>query len=227
MTIRSISQIFIFASLALVATAPAHAGQGHGKHRGHNIEHRIERMSASMDLSEAQALQIRNILSEQRTAMAALRADESLTRDERRTQMRSLRASARQDVDAVLTAEQREARKAHHQAKAQQRKGQRIESLRIILELDEKQVAAMTALHDKAADERKAALEAAGGDHKAARAAMKAQRESMRAAFDALLNEEQRAKMDALQAMKRGQRHGRRGRKGRGGGGHGQKHGQH
>jgi len=82
------------------------------RHQERRLDRRVERMSAKLSLSEAQATRIRSILEAAQSQRRALRRG-SEAGEERRQAMRTLRQRTKAAVAAVLTAEQREAREAH------------------------------------------------------------------------------------------------------------------
>lgn len=70
-------------------------------------EQRIERMKASLGLSQSQADQIAAVFEAQRPAMEAIRNDQSLSREDRRTKMQALRQQMDAQLATILTPEQK------------------------------------------------------------------------------------------------------------------------
>ena len=90
--------------------APATAQQAHPA-RG-RVERELQRMSKSLNLTDDQVAKIRPILQIRNKQLEDLRAKSSLPQGEARTQATAIRKSARQQIDQVLTPEQREKQKA-------------------------------------------------------------------------------------------------------------------
>jgi Spy/CpxP family protein refolding chaperone len=83
---------------------PREGGKGGGgRGRGPSIEMLVEQLS----LSKEQAEKLKPVLEAQRAKMEALRADESLSQDDRRARMRSIREEGDAAIGAVLTPEQK------------------------------------------------------------------------------------------------------------------------
>jgi protein CpxP len=96
------------------------------------LERRVSRMAEELKLNSAQATKVRQILVEERTQMQALRdknraqgeANRDANRDAIRTQMRTIRGRTEQQIEGVLTAQQRttytqlrEAHKKEHEGR--------------------------------------------------------------------------------------------------------------
>jgi Spy/CpxP family protein refolding chaperone len=69
-------------------------------------------MSKSLDLTDDQVAKIRPILQERNKQLDDLRAKSSLPQGEARSKATAIRKSARQQIDQILTPEQREKQKA-------------------------------------------------------------------------------------------------------------------
>jgi Spy/CpxP family protein refolding chaperone len=69
-------------------------------------------MSKSLNLTDDQVAKIRPILQERNKQLKDLRANSSLPQGEARAKAREFRKSARQQIDQILTPEQREKQKA-------------------------------------------------------------------------------------------------------------------
>lgn len=95
--------IFALAPLAAqTESKPREGGKG-GRGRGPTIEMLTERLGLTAD----QAGKLKPVLEKQRTQMEALRNDDSLSPEDRRAKMRSIRDETDQAISAVLTAEQK------------------------------------------------------------------------------------------------------------------------
>jgi Spy/CpxP family protein refolding chaperone len=75
-------------------------------------ERELQRMSARLNLTEEQQARIRPILQERNKQLDDLRAQSSLPQGEARTKAAEIRRSARQQINQILTPEQREKQKA-------------------------------------------------------------------------------------------------------------------
>ncbi len=60
-----------------------------------------------LGLSDSQTEQVKTILEDNRTKMEALRSNSSLSQDDRRSQMMSIRKAENDKIEAVLTADQK------------------------------------------------------------------------------------------------------------------------
>jgi len=76
------------------------------------VERQLQRMSKSLNLTDDQAARIRPILQIRNRQLKDLRANSSLPQGEARAKATAIRKSARQQIDAILTPEQREKQKA-------------------------------------------------------------------------------------------------------------------
>lgn len=84
---------------------PREGGKGGGGGRGRGPS--IEMLTEQLSLSKEQAEKLKPVLESQRAKMEALRADESLSQEDRRTRMRSIREEGDAAIAAVLTPEQK------------------------------------------------------------------------------------------------------------------------
>jgi Spy/CpxP family protein refolding chaperone len=99
----------LFAGQEAGAAAPAaqETRPAHGR-----AERELQRMSARLNLSEEQKARILPILQERNKQLDDLRANSSLPQGEARAKATEIRKSARQQIDQILTPEQREKQKA-------------------------------------------------------------------------------------------------------------------
>ncbi len=83
-------------------------GQGWGRGQGQppTAEQRLQRMSQMLNLTEAQQTQIKPILENESTQMQALRADTSLSQDDRRAKMMEIRQASATQIKPILNADQ-------------------------------------------------------------------------------------------------------------------------
>jgi Spy/CpxP family protein refolding chaperone len=85
-------------------------------HRG-QAERELQRMSATLNLTEEQKARILPILQRRNQQLKNLRANSLLPQGEARKQATAIRKSARRQIDLILTPEQKEERKARLQGK--------------------------------------------------------------------------------------------------------------
>jgi Spy/CpxP family protein refolding chaperone len=76
------------------------------------VERQLQRMSERLNLTEEQKAKIRPILQERNKQLDDLRAESSLPQGEARAKATEIRKSARQQIDQILTPEQREKERA-------------------------------------------------------------------------------------------------------------------
>lgn len=68
---------------------------------------RSERMKHELNLTDDQTAQVKTILEDGRTKMEALRSNSSLSQDDRRSQMMSIRKTENDKIEALLTPDQK------------------------------------------------------------------------------------------------------------------------
>lgn len=93
------------------APPPPSAG-GPEMHEGHQ-QHKDE-MAKALGLTDAQKDQLKQVHQDQKAKLDALRADTSLTRDQKRAQLRTIRQESHQKMNSILTPEQQEKMKKFH-----------------------------------------------------------------------------------------------------------------
>jgi Spy/CpxP family protein refolding chaperone len=76
------------------------------------VEHQLQKMGKRLNLTDEQKARIRPILQERNRQLKDLRAKSSLPQGEARARATEIRKSARQQIDQILTPEQREKEKA-------------------------------------------------------------------------------------------------------------------
>jgi len=79
---------------------------------GGRVERQLQRMSKSLNLTDDQVAKIRPILQIRNKQLKDLRANSSLPQGEARAKATAIRKSARQQIDQILTPEQREKERA-------------------------------------------------------------------------------------------------------------------
>jgi Spy/CpxP family protein refolding chaperone len=90
--------------------APAPAQQARPVHG--RAERELQRLTARLNLTEEQQAKIRPILQERNKQLDDLRAQSSLPQGEARAKAAEIRRSARQQINQILTPEQREKERA-------------------------------------------------------------------------------------------------------------------
>jgi protein CpxP len=87
---------------------PNGADQPQGQRRGMpSVDDQVKMMSDRLNLTPDQQTKVKPILEDQRTQAQALRKDESLSDDDRRNKMRTLRESTNSKIRDVLTDDQK------------------------------------------------------------------------------------------------------------------------
>jgi len=91
---------------------------------GNQVERELQRMSQTLNLTDDQVARIRPILQIRNKQLKDLRANSSLPQGEARTKATAIHKSARQQIDQILTPEQKEKRKAMRRGVRQKGSGQ-------------------------------------------------------------------------------------------------------
>lgn len=89
------------------ANAPAATGHVHARGRAWHRQAAFRHMARRLHLSQDQIGQMRAIRSSTHRAVASIRANASLTREQQRSQIRALHATSRQQMLALLNSEQK------------------------------------------------------------------------------------------------------------------------
>jgi periplasmic protein CpxP/Spy len=93
------------------ATPPPQQGQGQwggGRGRGMDPEKQLEHLAKQLNLSSEQQSQIRPILQERQQKMQALFQNQSLSREERHTQMQAIHQDTESRITSVLNDDQKQ-----------------------------------------------------------------------------------------------------------------------
>ena len=88
------------------------------------VERELKRMSQTLNLTDDQVARIRPILLIRNKQLKDLRANSSLPQGEARRKATAIRKSARQQIDLILTAEQKEKQKTMRRGIRPKRSGQ-------------------------------------------------------------------------------------------------------
>jgi Spy/CpxP family protein refolding chaperone len=68
---------------------------------------RADMLKQNLSLTDDQTAQVKTIFEDSRTKMEALRSNSSLSQDDRRSQMMSIRTTENEKIDAILTPDQK------------------------------------------------------------------------------------------------------------------------
>ena len=115
---------------AQASTSSAQAGMK-GKHREMNPDKAAERLGKKLNLTADQVAQIKPILADQKQQLGALRADTSLTKEDRHAKAKGIMQDSRTKLEAVMNDQQKQQfeqmlaeRKAKRQSKNEKPQGQ-------------------------------------------------------------------------------------------------------
>ncbi|MGA7884509.1 MAG: hypothetical protein WCA44_02110 [Acidobacteriaceae bacterium] len=127
---RNITMTLALAGLLALGAGPAHAqysdsGQGGQGQRQHRMDPdaQLQRMTQQLGLSSDQQNQIRPILVDRQQKMQALWQNQSLSQEDRRSQMGMIGKDTESRIFAVLNADQRQKYKAMHGAHGRHGRG--------------------------------------------------------------------------------------------------------
>jgi protein CpxP len=101
---------------------PARKQGAGGDQARERVRDRIEQVAKELNLTEAQRAQLRPVFRKEAEKLKALRDDTSLTREQKREKMKSIREDFQKEVKPVLTAEQWEKWQKMRQERPQQRR---------------------------------------------------------------------------------------------------------
>ncbi len=92
---------------ALYAQEPAPQGGGQwGRGQMPTVDQRLQRMTQALDLSEDQQQKIKPILENESTQMQSLRADTSMSQEDRMAKMKQIRENTTSQINPILNADQ-------------------------------------------------------------------------------------------------------------------------
>ncbi|MGA9566105.1 MAG: hypothetical protein WBS19_11325 [Candidatus Korobacteraceae bacterium] len=97
----------LLGTCALYAQEPPQQGGGQWS-RGQmpTADQRLQRMTQALDLSEDQQQKIKPILENESTQMQSLRADTSMSQDDRMAKMKQIRETTTSQINPILNADQ-------------------------------------------------------------------------------------------------------------------------
>lgn len=106
---------FLFAGLALQAQDSTGQAAGHGHMRmgergGMRMDpqQRVDRMAKALNLSDDQKSKVLDVLNGEQRQMSDLRADTSLSQQDRRSKMRAIREGSGSQIRALLNSDQQQ-----------------------------------------------------------------------------------------------------------------------
>jgi len=98
---------WLLASLTAYAQMPPQSGSGQWGHgQPPTAEQRLQRMTQTLNLTAEQQQKIKPILETESTQMQSLRADTSLSREDRMAKMKQIRENTVSQINPILTADQ-------------------------------------------------------------------------------------------------------------------------
>ena len=108
--------VALYGSQAKAQSEPAPADQAQGDHMGGHMGHhgpmspdqQLQRMSEHLNLTDDQKQQIKPILEDRQKQMEQLHADNSMSREDKRTKMHSLMEDSNSKIRAVLNDDQKQ-----------------------------------------------------------------------------------------------------------------------
>jgi Spy/CpxP family protein refolding chaperone len=94
----------------LLGTQPTFGQQGQGKpdKKGGEPAQRLERMKTNLGLSDEQTVSVKKVMAETKAEMVKLKADTSLTPEQRKEKGMETRKGTKAKMDAILTPEQQQ-----------------------------------------------------------------------------------------------------------------------
>jgi Spy/CpxP family protein refolding chaperone len=95
----------------------------HGRHHAFDAHKAAQHISKKLGLTQDQTAKLEPILTDRQQKMTALRSDTSLTKDQRRDQMRSIMKDSHAQLATVLTPDQMQQLKSMHHAGPRGRRG--------------------------------------------------------------------------------------------------------
>jgi protein CpxP len=110
-----------FGMLALASQQPPQGGPP-GRQRPMSVEERLQRMSERLNLTDEQKEKIRPLLQDEEKQLQALRADTSLSPEQRREKRRQINQATRKQIGEILTPEQKEKWRENARQRRQERR---------------------------------------------------------------------------------------------------------
>jgi periplasmic protein CpxP/Spy len=99
---------FLLGAVAVYAQEPAPQGGGQWGGRGQmpTVDQRLQRMTQALNLSDDQQQKIKPILENESTQMQSLRADTSLSQEDRMAKMKEIRTNTSSQINPILNPDQ-------------------------------------------------------------------------------------------------------------------------
>jgi len=125
----SILTILILLAAGLTFAQPSQESQAPtpnkhaGMQRGESADQHLQMLSEKLNLTDDQKAKLRPILQDQMQQMKAVREDSSLSEEQKRAKMKPIHESLHDQINAVLTPEQRAKFKQMRQEQMQKHKG--------------------------------------------------------------------------------------------------------
>ena len=91
---------------SLFAQAPPQGGGQWQRGQMPTVEQRLERMTQALNLTDDQQQKIKPILENEQTQMQGLRADTSLSQEDRMAKMKQIRETTSSQINPILNADQ-------------------------------------------------------------------------------------------------------------------------
>ena len=164
---------------------------------------RIARMTAKLDLDEAQVKQMTKLMEAAKAEIQEARQLNEGDREATRAAVKALKKSYRVEMAKVLTPEQQATFKTMRKHKRGKRHMRKMIKALNLTEAQKTQAKALKQSHRAQA---KALIAQAGGDREAVKPQLKALRKSGRAEFFKMLTPEQQTKLKAMRKHKRAKR---------------------
>lgn len=98
----------LLGAIAVYAQEPAPQGGGQWGGRGQmpTVDQRLQRMTQALNLSDDQQQKIKPILENESAQMQSLRADTSLSQEDRMAKMKEIRANTSSQINPILNPDQ-------------------------------------------------------------------------------------------------------------------------
>ncbi len=199
---KLIASIFFLSVITFTANAQIkrdhpNNGKAHGKKEHKQMKHDI---AGKLDVTESQRIKMKSINEDFRTKMKSLEGS-SATQPGYDTKKKALIAERKQQIDALLTAEQKAQKaelKKEYRSKKNDNKKDKVQSKRLSLDLSNDQVAKMKAQREVFKSKEQAIKQNSSLTQQQKIEQLKALRAEKKNNFKSLLNQQQKEKWDAM-----------------------------
>ena len=182
------------------------------EHMENRLDKRMEKLTKKLALNDAQAKQVRVILSTEQTERMDIKSRHQGDREAAKPEMKELRERTQVELAKVLSQDQidtmKQMKKRHH--KRGKHKRNRLQHMEKELNLTPEQSTQIKAIHKARKAQAHQLIEAAGGDREAAKPELKKLRQESMQEVRAILTPEQQTKFDALKEKRKDGRKGKR-----------------